>query len=166
MRGLIPFISASFWFLVRSPNRWLAPWIKLARKTPNVDYVDPSYDQQHHSRIFDDFLLGLADILIKSPNVYIAPWKKSSWKTPNVEYVDPLPWATICSIILESLMIFFSPRAVNESRPLCSEICYAHLVPVKIRNRGHTCNFQLVMHQLHSWVTRPSGPVQCCTVAA
>ena len=121
---------------------------------------------QHHSRIFDDFLLGLADILIKSPNVYIAPWKKSSWKTPNVEYVDPLPWATICSIILESLMIFFSPRAVNESRPLCSEICYAHLVPVKIRNRGHTCNFQLVMHQLHSWVTLFSGQCSCCTVAA
>ena len=55
-------------------------------------------------------------VLIKSPNVYLAPWKKSTWKTPNVEYVDPLPWATICSIILESLMIFFSPRAVNESR--------------------------------------------------
>ena len=120
---------------------------------------------QHHSRIFDDFLLGLADILIKSPNVYIAPWKKSSWETPNVEYVDPLPWATICSIILESLMIFFSPRAVNESRPLCSEICYAHLVPVKIRNRGHTCNFQLVMHQLHSWVTRPSTVLHGCCLA-
>ena len=155
MRGLIRFILASFWFLVRSSNVYLAPWMKLAGKKLPVWSLNNYL--QHYSRIFDNFLLGLANIFIKSPNVYIPPWKKSSWKTPNVEYVDPLPWATICSIILESLMIFFSPRAVNESRPLCSEICYAHLVPVKIRNRGHTCNFQLVMHQLHSWVTRPSA---------
>ena len=48
-------------------------------------------------------------------------------------------------------MIFFSsPPAVRKwITPLGSEICYAHL-DVKIRNRGHTCNFQLVMHQLHN----------------
>ena len=164
MRGLIRFILASFWFLVRSSNVYLAPWMKLAGKKLPVWSLNNYL--QHYSRIFDNFLLGLADIFIKSPNVYIPPWKKSSWKTPNVEYVDPLPWATICSIILESLMIFFSPRAVNESRGHYARkfatrtwFLLKYVIGVTLVIFNWLCISYI--HELRALV----GQCSCCTVA-
>ena len=162
LRGLIPFISASSWFLVRSPNVCLAPWMKIARKTPNVEYVDHSHEQLFTAtfyRVFDKFFLGLADILIKSPNVYLlSTMKEIIMKISQCGLCRPPPMSNYLqhhSRIFDDFL--FSSGRKWITGPLCSEICYAHLVPVKIRNRGHTCNFQLVMHQLHSWVTRPSA---------
>ena len=103
-------------------------------------WVRASPFESYRSIVIKDVYVNGWYIVDKANNlVNIEPWKISR-PPPMSNYLQHH------SPIFDDF--FSSPPAVRKwITPLGSEICYAHL-DVKIRNRGHTCNFQLVMHQL------------------